>query len=116
MHLASIVIHCRDPYTMGPFWSAATGIPIYPEDRPKVEQRTLDPDESVYLEDRDRGIGVWISPSPDPRPVGRIHLDLNGDYADVERLVALGASRVRETDESVVLADPEGNEFCLVFR
>jgi predicted enzyme related to lactoylglutathione lyase len=50
----------------------------------------------------------------------RMHLDLRSDDMDgeVERLLALGATRLSDTiDECscrwVVLADPEGNEFCV---
>ncbi|MFG1609127.1 VOC family protein [Actinoplanes sp. NPDC049265] len=65
-------------------------------------------------------------PSSDPQILGknRLHLDLtpgpDGPGAEVERLLALGARRadVGQTgDESwTVLADPEGNEFCVVRR
>lgn len=54
----------------------------------------------------------------------RIHLDLyvNGaaeQAAEIERLVSLGAERVEwdlypEDPDFVVLADPEGNRFCIV--
>jgi hypothetical protein len=66
-------------------------------------------------------------PSPDDKIVkGRLHLDLNpgpdacaGEReAEIERLIALGARRVdvgQQGDETwTVLADPEGNEFCVV--
>ena len=49
----------------------------------------------------------------------QMHLDLYTDDGDaqVDRLVALGATRVRRVDEPddtyVVLRDPEGNEFCV---
>ena len=52
----------------------------------------------------------------------RVHVDLTTSAADrdqeIERLLALGASRVAigQTGEEswTVLADPEGNEFCVV--
>ena len=65
---------------------------------------------------------------PDPKSVkNRVHLDLaapavgSPDRAEVidafvERLTALGARRLRAVDEDgyfVVMADPEGNEFCV---
>ncbi|MGZ4637678.1 MAG: VOC family protein [Actinomycetes bacterium] len=52
----------------------------------------------------------------------QMHLDLYSDdvAAQEERLVGLGATRVRENndpaDTYVVLRDPEGNEFCLCAR
>ena len=57
---------------------------------------------------------------PRPGRRSRLHLDLcAGDQArEVERLVALGAQRYawryREGDDFVVLADPDGNLFCVV--
>ena len=66
---------------------------------------------------------VWLQPVDEPTPgKNRGHPDLSPDgdgEAEVERLLALGARRVeigQTGDEGfVVLADPEGNEFC-VFR
>ncbi len=54
----------------------------------------------------------------------RLHLDLRADGTtqaeEVDRLLALGATRVdvgQRADVSwVVLADPEGNEFCVLQR
>jgi hypothetical protein len=66
---------------------------------------------------------VWLQPTAAPKNgKNRNHLDLNaadGDVqAEVERLIALGARRadVGQTgDEGFeVLADPEGNEFCVL--
>ncbi|CAN5793616.1 hypothetical protein BH24ACT5_BH24ACT5_18400 [soil metagenome] len=57
---------------------------------------------------------------PDAKAVkNRLHLDLRPDDRDteVERLLRLGAQRtdVGQDNESwVVLADPEGNEFCVL--
>jgi hypothetical protein len=62
-------------------------------------------------------------PSPDEKIVkNRVHLDLatsaDDRDAEIERALALGASQVdvgQTGEESwVVLADPEGNEFCIV--
>ena len=62
-------------------------------------------------------------PSPDGKVVkNRVHLDLTAGAderdAEIDRLVALGASRVdigQTGNESwTVLADPEGNEFCVI--
>jgi hypothetical protein len=63
-------------------------------------------------------------PVPEPKAVkNRVHPDLNPSGCDqateLERLLALGARRVDvgQGDASwIVLADPEGNEFCLLER
>ena len=57
---------------------------------------------------------IWIVPVPEPKTVkNRMHLDVVGE---VHPLLAAGASMVREQDNEIewsVLADPEGNEFCV---
>lgn len=57
---------------------------------------------------------IWVVPVPEPKTVkNRMHLDV---WGDTERLVALGATVIRRRDDEIewdVLADPEGNEFCV---
>ncbi|MFI7429782.1 VOC family protein [Micromonospora sp. NPDC049836] len=115
--LASIVIHCRDPYLLAPFWSVVTGLPVVEEDRVKLAERSLDPDEAVLLRDPGgRRPDVWLTPAaPLPGP-GRIHLDLVGDAEERAAVLEAGATVVRELPRWTVLADPEGNEFCLIPR
>ena len=76
---------------------------------------------------------IWFQPVPEPKVVkNRVHLDLGVSGgrqvplatrrrrvdAEAERLVAAGATRLRVLSEeavdhyAVVMADPEGNEFC----
>jgi hypothetical protein len=61
-----------------------------------------------------RGPLIWINPVPDPTPgKNRMHLDVWGDTG---KLIALGASVRRSRDNEIewdILADPEGNEFCV---
>lgn len=65
----------------------------------------------------------WLAfvPVPEPkRAKNRLHLDVSADdqEAEVERLITLGATRtdVGQPEQSpwVVMADPEGNEFCVL--
>ena len=64
--------------------------------------------------------GLLFVPVPEPKTIkNRLHLDFRPDDldAEVERLLALGATRadVGHGDQPwVVLADPEGNEFCVL--
>ena len=57
---------------------------------------------------------IWITPVPEPKTVkNRMHLDV---WGDTEELIALGAKLLRRRDQEIawdVLADPEGNEFCV---
>jgi hypothetical protein len=58
--------------------------------------------------------GMVFIPVPEPKTVkNRIHWDV---YADVEDMRAAGATLLRAPDDEVrwhVMADPEGNEFCV---
>jgi len=73
--MPAIVIHCRDPYVLAPFWSLATGLPIFPEDAASIQTRTLAADESVLLGNR-ADLRVWVTPAVKLPGPGRIHLDI----------------------------------------
>jgi hypothetical protein len=57
---------------------------------------------------------IWITRVPEGKTLkNRMHHDV---YGDVQELLALGATLLREPDEKIdwhVMADPEGNEFCV---
>jgi Glyoxalase-like domain len=111
--VAAIVLDCLDPESIAEFWSAATGWPILGRD-----------DEGVWLRDtRANGPYLDLHRVAEPKPAKlRVHLDVapfpGGDQdAEVARLVALGAQPVDIGQGRVrweVLADPEGNEFCVL--
>ncbi|TCK27526.1 VOC family protein [Pseudonocardia endophytica] len=72
--------------------------------------------------DGERVLGLMVSASP-PEPRPRVHVDLLVDTTDeqdteVRRLVDLGATRLEwaypAEPDFVVLADPDGNVFCVV--
>ncbi|MEV6968605.1 VOC family protein [Hamadaea sp. NPDC051192] len=118
--LNSIVIHCRDAYAAGPFWSLALGLPPVPEDAAALRNRTLAEDESVLLRDPDgRQPDVWISPTSDPdRGRGLVHLDIRlDDLAELQALIDAGAQvawEVYEPHRWTVLAAPDGVLFCAI--
>jgi predicted enzyme related to lactoylglutathione lyase len=108
-----ITIDCADAYELAGFWSRLTGRPLSDEDLPG------DPEVLVELPE---GPGLLFIQVPEPKSVkNRVHLDLQPDTtrdAEVERLLGIGATLVsdmRRADGTgwVVLADPEGNEFCV---
>lgn len=115
--ISELVLDCADPELLARFWS---GVLDYVE---------LGREEgAIEIGPADVGFGglqptIVLSPSDDPR-TGKLplHIDVNAtdrdQDAELERLLALGARRadVGQTgDESWhVLADPEGNEFCLL--
>jgi hypothetical protein len=79
-----------------------------------------DPNEFEIRPAPDRLPGLLFGSVPEPKTVkNRLHLDFRPDDQDreVERMLGLGASRadVGQGEQSwVVLADPEGNEFCIL--
>jgi catechol 2,3-dioxygenase-like lactoylglutathione lyase family enzyme len=112
MRVGSVVIDCNDFARMVSFWQEALG--YVPREAPE--------DDWVVLRDPDgRNVNVSLQKVPEKR-VGknRLHFDLYTDDvpAQVERLLAIGATRSpRESEpgeDFVVLADPEGNLFCVV--
>lgn len=61
-----------------------------------------------------RGPLIWIVPVPEPKSAkNRMHMDI---YGDARAILAAGATLVRARGGDIewdVLADPEGNEFCV---
>jgi len=102
------VINCTDLPRMTAFWSAALAYGAEGDD------------DWMSLTDP-AGVGVTLSLQRADGPVGKaeMHLDLvtTDQAGECRRLVDLGATRVRDhhdaADDYVVLADPEGNEFCI---
>lgn len=107
-------LNCDGLRATGVFWSAALGLPLDWDQDDETALRIPGPTGPMV---------TWSGPPLLPK-VGknRIHLDLappvGGDQlAEVERLVALGATRVDVGQGDVpwvVLADPDGNEFCVL--
>ncbi len=109
--IGSVVIDCSDLPKMVAFWQAALRyVPRGPAD-----------DEGVVLTDpHGKGPNVSLYGTREG-PLGdyRLHLDLysSAPEAEVERLVGLGATRVRSPaagEDFVTLADPDGNLFDVI--
>ena len=109
IRLGSTVINCADIEVMTAFWTQALDLTPSSTD-PGDDFRVL------------RGERVNLSLQLADSAVtsrDQMHLDLYSDdqEAQVERLVALGATYLRHCedrdDDYVVLRDPEGNEFCV---
>ena len=111
--LASLCFDANDPVRLARFWAQALGWEIYDETHAEI---------GVVPTDGTRFILVFL-PVPEPKVAkNHLHLDLVSDSAEhqaemVKRFVALGAQRIdigqSEDADHVVLADPEGNEFCV---
>jgi predicted enzyme related to lactoylglutathione lyase len=115
VRVGSIVLRVDDLQRQMAFWMAA--LDYVPREDPDVD--------SVVLRPRN-GSGPNLTldwhPAPGPLPP-RIHLDLYTDNqaGEVKRLLALGATEVEwskrpPTADFVILADPEGNRFCVVHK
>ena len=106
-----VVINAKDPARLGRWWTAALGWAVVNDADDEFEIRP-EPDQLP---------GLLFVPVDDPKAVkNRLHLDFRPDDRDAEvgRLLALGATRADvgqdDTATWVVLADPEGNEFCVL--
>jgi len=112
LRIGSIVIRTEDTARQIAFWTAALDYEVGHRD-----------DDFAILRPRDgRGPNVSLDQvRSEVHLPPRIHLDLYADdqAAEVRRLTSLGASEVhwdkRPTDaDYVIMADPEGNRFCVV--
>jgi Glyoxalase-like domain len=113
LRLWTIDVDAADPPTLGHWWAEALGWKIFFEGE--------DGDEVVITTEDERFPGiVFLRVADDKRVKNRIHLDFVPDDRDaqVQRLLDMGASRVdvgqTGSENWVVLADPEGNEFCVL--
>ena len=121
----TVVVDCRDPRAQGAWWAEVLGWQIDFEADDEVvivpphaerQEETLPPEE--------RGQVLVFVPVPEGKTVkNRLHLDLapragDDQASEVRRLLEMGATRVdvgQGDDKTwVVLADPEGNEFCVL--
>jgi catechol 2,3-dioxygenase-like lactoylglutathione lyase family enzyme len=116
IRIQCLCIDSHNPDRAARFWEEALGW-----------RRTYNSDDEVALEPPAGSREDSVVPDllflrvPESKSVkNRLHLDLRPDdqNAEVERLIGLGASRVdvgqTSKDSWVVLADPEGNEFCIL--
>ena len=105
----NITVDCHDPERVARFWGQALALPL---NGPH--------DGEWWLEPGGDHPDILFLSVPEAKSVkNRVHLDLRPDdqAAEVERLLGLGARHVDigQRDVSwVVMADPEGNEFCVL--
>ncbi len=138
-----VTVDCADPHALSLFWCEVLG---YELDAPPPGFDTWEAAlEALGVPEERRNDASACSAPPGPRPrlffqkvpegkttKNRLHLDvraapgLEGEQrmaaleAECDRLVALGATRLRRSEPEppmshgfIVMADPEGNEFCL---
>lgn len=115
MFLHNVTFDCADPYGMAVFWSEVTGWRVSGEDEPGGDE--------ALVESPGRGPGLLFLRVPEGKGVkNRVHLDWSPTERtrdeEVERVIGLGARVIADHRTAdglgwVVLADPEGNEFCI---
>ena len=112
----AICIDCNDPGSLGRWWAELLGWRLTYEEPDEVvlEPPAGSPEDGVSPD-------ILFLRVPEPKTVkDRLHIDLRPEdqAAEVARAEALGATRVdigQGDDKTwVVLADPEGNEFCIL--
>ncbi|TMQ94546.1 VOC family protein [Actinomadura soli] len=113
--IAAVVVDCADPQAMVRFWGEAVDVTVHEVTDDHVLMRSTE-GTGPYLElHRMPGTRTWWN---------RVHVDLlpqpiDGKEAEVDRLRALGATDLDVGQGDVpwtVMADPEGNEFCVLGR
>jgi len=109
----NICVDCHDPYTLAGFWAQVFG--CLREAQPGDSEVILRPEGGPVL--------LFLAVPEDKVVKNRLHLDLEPTdrtrAQEVARLIEIGARHVADhtrPDGSgwVVLADPEGNEFCVL--
>ena len=118
LSVGTVVMGVEDLHRAAAFWTQALNyVP--------VREITGGDDFAILAPPTGAGTHLALDVSETPvQPHPRVHLDLYaGDAADqaseIARLVSIGATRVDwdrypENPDFVVLADPEGNRFCVI--
>jgi hypothetical protein len=110
----NITFDCADPRALARFWGQVTGWPVTEEPQPGYEESAV----GAPGEGRPRLYFVKVPESKTTK--NRLHLDLmpsdRTQDEEITRLTRLGASIISDRRPElgwVILADPEGNEFCV---
>ena len=105
-HISFIYLDSQEPQRLATFWAALLGVGI--EDRPG---------QYLDLKPLPNGLTIGFQAVEEPKVAkNRLHFDIN--VHDLEeataRVEALGGRRIADVEDWRVMADPEGNEFCLI--
>ena len=125
--LRSIVFDCAHPAPLARFWAEVLGYRVRPyseEDLAWLQEQGFagpEDDPSVAIDPpTDELPTIWFNRVPEPKRVkNRVHIDVNlSEVEETDRILGLGATIVRpygavEGEDWAILADREGNEFCV---
>lgn len=123
--LTEIVVDSHDPAAQAAFWAAALDYHVVRTDEVQVEIAAAEREPRDLAEQVRQApmvpALVFVAVPAGKTAKNRLHLDVRpigcSHEAEVQRLIALGARRAdvgQGTPPWVVLADPEGNEFCVL--
>ncbi|GAB2875462.1 VOC family protein [Nocardioides pacificus] len=119
-YISHISVDCANAYELSEWWKPVLGY-VDVESDPNLPSHN-----ECMIRDAETGHSLLFIEVPEPKTVkNRLHLDLRPSVGtrdeEVGRLLALGASEVADLRGKygpgsgwVVLADPEGNEFCIL--
>ncbi|MGW0909488.1 VOC family protein [Streptomyces sp. NPDC002853] len=107
LKIDTLIVDAAAPERLAAFWSELLGRPVVDRTGPYV-----------WLQ-RDNGLGLGFQRTEEPKSVkNRMHFDVTSadPAAEQRRVEALGGRRLEEYADSgfLVMADPEGNEFCII--
>lgn len=103
IRLAQIIVDCHDPERLAHFWSELLVVAV---GEPYLFLRTLP-----------NGIRLGFQAVPEPKVAkSRLHLDVRTRNLEAAfaRVLALGGQHLADVEWWRVMADPEGNEFCVL--
>ena len=113
----NVTFDCLDARSVARFWEAVTGHPSELQHQPGNDYWVVGPPDGSLPR------LVFVTVPEKKATKNRVHLDLLPKYAasqeeEVARLIDLGGSIVDDRRDSspggwIVMADPEGNEFCV---
>ncbi|MEU5469342.1 VOC family protein [Streptomyces lydicus] len=107
MRINALIIDATDPEGLAAFWSELLGRPVVGRTGPYVWLR------------RENGLGLGFQQTAEPKSgKNRMHFDITSaePAAEQQRVEALGGRRLEQYADGgfLVMADPEGNEFCIL--
>src|SRR5262245_38520749 len=116
--LKDMCVDCADPWRLSHWWAEVLGYRVRPHTDDDVAELRAggfsgpEDDPSIAVDPIDEpGPTFWFNKVEEIKRVkNRVHVDV---YGDVAELLGRGATMVDRQDRWTVLADPEGNEFCV---
>jgi hypothetical protein len=116
--LKDICVDCADPWSLAHWWAEVLGYRVRPHTAEDLAALggvgIVGPqgDPSIAVDPIDEpGPTFWFNRVPEAKQgKNRVHVDV---YGNVEDLIRRGATLVASEEDWTVVADPEGNEFCV---